>query len=94
MLNHGVWRGIMNPDKRKDEKPIPDDIKHYLNDTQQAELSTIEGSGSMISYRSLGAHHVTHGNTPVDLFESQFRIKMYKPFQPFGTCAATQGASR
>ena len=35
----------MSDNKRKGEKPVPDDAKEYLNDAQQAELSTIEGFG-------------------------------------------------
>ncbi|UCE90336.1 MAG: hypothetical protein JSW10_05850 [Pseudomonadota bacterium] len=35
----------MSDDKRKGDKPIPDDVKNYLNDAQIAELHTIEGFG-------------------------------------------------
>ena len=35
----------MSDDKRKGDKPVPDDVKNYLNDAQMAELHTIEGFG-------------------------------------------------
>jgi len=35
----------MSDNKRKGDKPVPDDIKDYLNEAQQAELTTIEGFG-------------------------------------------------
>ncbi len=35
----------MNNDKRKGEKPIPNNVKDHLNDAQQAELQTIQGFG-------------------------------------------------
>ena len=35
----------MTEDKRKDEKPIPDNIKEYLNDAQLVALRKIEGFG-------------------------------------------------
>jgi hypothetical protein len=35
----------MSDDKRKGEKPIPDDVIKHLNDAQQAELQTIQGFG-------------------------------------------------
>ena len=40
----------MSDDKRKGEEPIPDDVKYYLNDAQQAELRTIEGFGWSLKY--------------------------------------------
>ena len=35
----------MSEDKRKGEKPVPDDIKNYLNAAQSGELHKIEGFG-------------------------------------------------
>ena len=35
----------MSDDKRKGEKPVPDDIKNYLNQAQLGELHKIEGFG-------------------------------------------------
>lgn len=35
----------MSEDKRKGEKPVPDDVKDYLNEAQMAELHKIEGFG-------------------------------------------------
>ena len=35
----------MGDDKRNGEKPIPDNIKEYMNDAQLAHLHTIEGFG-------------------------------------------------
>ena len=35
----------MSEDKRKGEKPVPDDIKNYLNAAQSGELNKIEGFG-------------------------------------------------
>jgi hypothetical protein len=40
----------MNDDKRNSETPIPNDVKKYLNDAQQAELNTIEGFGWSLKY--------------------------------------------
>lgn len=40
----------MSDDKRKGEKPTPDDVKEYLNDAQQAELQTIEGFGWSLKF--------------------------------------------
>ncbi len=35
----------MSDDKRKGDKPIPDNIKEYLNDAQLVALQKIEGFG-------------------------------------------------
>jgi len=35
----------VSDDKRKGEKPVPDDIKNYLNQAQLGELHKIEGFG-------------------------------------------------
>lgn len=35
----------MIEEKRNGAKPIPDDVRNYLNDAQQAQLNTIEGFG-------------------------------------------------
>ena len=35
----------MSDNKRKGEKPIPDNVKDFLNDAQLAELRAIEGFG-------------------------------------------------
>lgn len=40
----------MNNDKRKGDKPIPDDVKNYLNDAQLAVLLKIEGFGWSLRY--------------------------------------------
>lgn len=40
----------MNVDKRKGDKPIPDNVKDYLNDAQLAELNTIERFGWNLKY--------------------------------------------
>ena len=40
----------MNEDKRNKETPVPDNIKQYLNDAQQAQLKTIEGFGWNLKY--------------------------------------------
>ncbi len=46
-------RGLVNivgNNKRKGEKPIPDDIENYLNDAQQVELNTIEKFGWSLKF--------------------------------------------
>ena len=50
----------MSDDKRKGDKPIPTDIKNYLNDAQLAELHTIEKFGWELTYirRPLFQEHV------------------------------------
>ena len=40
----------MSNDKRKGEKPVPDDVNDYLNEAQLAELKTIEGFGWKLKY--------------------------------------------
>lgn len=40
----------MSDDKRKGVKPIPDDVKKYLNDAQLAELHKIEGFGWKLKF--------------------------------------------
>ena len=40
----------MNEDKRKGDKPVPDNIKDYMNDAQLAELHTIEGFGWQLKF--------------------------------------------
>jgi hypothetical protein len=37
-------------EKRNRLKPIPDDVRKYLNDAQQAQLNTIEGFGWNLKY--------------------------------------------
>lgn len=50
----------MNDEKRKGDKPIPDDIKNYLNDAQLSQLHTIENFGWEIKYirRPLFQEHI------------------------------------
>ena len=40
----------MNEDKRKGDKPIPDDVKNFINGAQFAELHKIEGFGWKLRY--------------------------------------------
>ena len=40
----------MSKDKRVGDKPIPDDVKYYLNDAQQAALLNMEVSGWSLKY--------------------------------------------
>jgi hypothetical protein len=40
----------MSEDKRKGDKPVPDDVTAYLNDAQLAVLHKIEGFGWGIKY--------------------------------------------
>jgi len=40
----------MNNEKRKGQKPIPENLKDYLNDAQQVELHVIEGFGWNLKY--------------------------------------------
>lgn len=40
----------MSDDKRKDGKPIPDDVKNYMNNVQLAQLHTIENFGWELKY--------------------------------------------
>ena len=40
----------MEKEKRKGDKPIPDNLKEYLNDAQRAELHIIEGFGWDLKY--------------------------------------------
>jgi len=40
----------MSDEKRKGDKPVPDDVKNYLNNAQLAELHKIEGFGWNIKY--------------------------------------------
>lgn len=39
-----------NKEKRKNEKPIPDNVLNYLNEDQQAKLRSIERFGWELSY--------------------------------------------
>ena len=41
---------MMNDDKRCSDKPIPDNIKEYLNEAQFAELHHIESFGWSLKY--------------------------------------------
>lgn len=41
---------MMNEEKRVGEKPIPDDVKNYLNNAQFSELHKIEGFGWRLIY--------------------------------------------
>ncbi len=40
----------MIEEKRKGDKPIPDNVKNYLNDAQLAELRAIENFGWSLKY--------------------------------------------
>ena len=40
----------MSDDKRTGDKPVPDDVKRYMNDTQLALLHKIEGFGWSLKY--------------------------------------------
>lgn len=40
----------MIDEKRKGDKPIPDNVKNYLNDAQLAELHSIEKFGWNLTY--------------------------------------------
>ena len=40
----------MRDDKRKGEKPIPDNVKDYLNDDQLGKLTAIERFGWTLKY--------------------------------------------
>lgn len=40
----------MSEDKRKGDKPVPDNVKNYLNDAQRVALHKIEGFGWSLAY--------------------------------------------
>jgi len=40
----------MDDERRKGDKPVPDNIKEYLNDAQLAELHTIESFGWQLKF--------------------------------------------
>ncbi|MDH5570810.1 MAG: hypothetical protein OEY89_03530 [Gammaproteobacteria bacterium] len=40
----------MSEDKRKGDKPVPDNFKDYMNDAQLAELRKIEGFGWRLKF--------------------------------------------
>ena len=40
----------MDEEKRKGDKPVPNNVNEYLNDAQTAELHTIERFGWSIKY--------------------------------------------
>ncbi|MGB5440579.1 MAG: hypothetical protein WBN57_01690 [Gammaproteobacteria bacterium] len=40
----------MSEEKRKGDKPVPDNLKNYLNDAQRVALHKIEGFGWNIAY--------------------------------------------
>ena len=40
----------MSEEKRKGDKPIPDNLKYYLNDAQRVALHKIEGFGWSLAY--------------------------------------------
>ena len=40
----------MSDEKRKGDKPVPDDLKNYLNDAQFSELHKIEGFGWKLEF--------------------------------------------
>lgn len=40
----------MSEDKRKGDKPVPDNVKNYLNEAQRVALHKIEGFGWSLAY--------------------------------------------
>ena len=40
----------MSDEKRKGEKPVPDNVKNYLSDAQHVALHKIEGFGWTLAY--------------------------------------------
>ena len=45
-----MWESIMSDDKRIGEKPVPDNVKDYLNGDQLAKLAAIERFGWTLRY--------------------------------------------